>query len=144
MIIKATFVFILIILCGCKYAETFKKASILNSVIDNQLNVRHLGKKESSIPCNVSQEKSSILVMRTLRLLGFEDIQFYKGNFVARRKFYPAIFCGIGGETISVTIETGKISIKSLKTYPYPAATHFFNQEFERVFTKLYINENDS
>jgi hypothetical protein len=79
--------------------------------------------------------------LQTLQLLGFRIISYKDGVLVAKRKFYPAIFCGSGGETIIIHyLDKKTFTVHSYKTFPYPSATHFFIDDFITQYEKIINN----
>jgi hypothetical protein len=131
-----------LLLAGCGNPAFSSRLSILHARLDGPGTPRYLDKRESSVELNHPFPAVKRASANALAILGCSKISEDRVALRGDRAFTLGFACGVGGETLCVTIEpTGReacsVHVVSYKRFPYPAAPQFLDAEYLALLQNL-------
>ena len=138
---------ILVLLTGCAGLSYSNQPSILYARRDSPGLPKYLAKQLSFVVIDGTYSRLLDVQRDALLILGCYKIHEEEHAIRGDRTFVPGFACGIGGETLYVTTDQLTedryfVRVTSYKRFPYPAATHFLDEDFCDILIQLLNDPN--
>lgn len=124
---------VLIGLCaGCSDLDISRVQWDLKAKNDGAGLPDYLDKQETVVTVEARYSQLCESLKDSLLILGCQTIRQVGQDFRGDRKFVPGFVCGVGGETLLVSIDSlsphkHRVRVVSYKRHPYPAAPRFLD-----------------